>query len=173
VKQKNGTIPEMAFSLVDMTKSLTGMKQVKRMADVFSKAEKVIVWLGTPGHDADLALRYLDWLASRVNGDQAQGEVSTTFAWENEPSLADPQSKLRINSSVLLYAICLLFERPWFERLWIQQEIRPARRGVVMCGNEVISWQALCHAVFYIYTKGLTNPGSLNFEKRTYLYNLR
>lgn len=43
--------------------------QVKRMGDIFQKAERVIVWLGPEGNWSTLALRTLEHLASKIEVD--------------------------------------------------------------------------------------------------------
>ena len=39
--------------------------------------------------------------------------------------------------------ISCLFINPWFQRVWVLQEALRARRALVYCGSEVITWREL------------------------------
>lgn len=43
-----------------------------------------------------------------------------------------------------------LFQRPWFERLWVIQEISDSQRAMVICGKYLILWSQLEAAATYI-----------------------
>ncbi len=50
-------------------------------------------------------------------------------------------------------SITRLFQRPWFERLWIWQEVRLANYVVVVCGFDSMSWDRFCHVWFRLRYK--------------------
>ena len=48
-----------------------------------------------------------------------------------------------------------LLERPWFERLWVRQEIRLAKPTVILvCGSTDLLWQRFRDAVFILRSYG-------------------
>lgn len=71
-------------------------KQVRYMAEIYSKASRVIVWLGEAENDSDQALEEI-----RLAAD----ETST------EPLVNEPTKQ----------AILALLQRPWFERIWVKK----------------------------------------------------
>jgi hypothetical protein len=49
-------------------------------------------------------------------------------------------------------SIVSLLSRPWFERLWIWQEVRlPSGDTIVKCGNQTIRWSSVCQAIYYLF----------------------
>lgn len=125
-------------------------QQVKRMADIFSKAVRVLVWLGPESDDSQLALDCLERIASNIEYDTV---THSLVAMTDESHWADTSITVPLNTVELL-AICRFIHRPWFERLWIWQEVHLASRGAeVMCGGRKISWSALRSACFCLYYK--------------------
>ena len=43
--------------------------------------------------------------------------------------------------------------RPWFERLWVQQEIHAKRNVLLICGSDTVSWQDFRQAIYCFYSK--------------------
>ena len=43
-------------------------------------------------------------------------------------------------------ALGRLFDRPWFERIWVIQEAAKASQACVLCGNQQISWESIVRA---------------------------
>jgi hypothetical protein len=48
--------------------------------------------------------------------------------------------------SIARSAFVLLFERPWFCRLWILQEVVLAKELEILCGSRILSWDQLVRA---------------------------
>ncbi|KAI1111737.1 heterokaryon incompatibility protein-domain-containing protein [Nemania sp. NC0429] len=100
--------------------------QVRYMALIYAKASCVNVWLGEETDNSELALEYIRRAA---NGDSLERE-------ESEYTLHLPFSRL--------------FERPWFKRIWVLQEVAAAQHILIMCGPAEISGHTFC--------SGLTSP---------------
>lgn len=91
--------------------------QVQMMGEVYSKAAQVLVWLG-PAADGS------DELWERISQGFTEEEIS-------DPTLQ--------NSSLALMG------RPWFTRIWVQQEIALAARDpTIRCGRHAMSWADWC-----------------------------
>ena len=129
-------------------------QQVKRMADIYTKAERVVVWLGPEGSNTALAMEALATLSTKI---QANWSLWTTepapgiLASENH--WADPGSALPFDVDTIA-GIQELYGRDWFQRLWVQQEIRFANDGaLVMCGHESILFTHIRKAALCLYNK--------------------
>jgi hypothetical protein len=69
-------------------------QQVQLMAKIYSKAARVLVWLGETEDNSDIALERI------------------RIAAENE----SPDS---LNDKTIQQAILALLQRPWFRRIWV------------------------------------------------------
>ena len=125
-------------------------QQVERMADVFSRATRVVVWLGPESYDSSAALDCIDLASKRVTVDW---EMERMYPTSNEEHWSKEDTALPFNKSELL-SIFTFVDRPWFERIWIWQEVRLASRETrVTVGNRTIPWESIRTAVFCIARK--------------------
>ena len=130
-------------------------EQVAQMADVFSMADRVIVWLGPEMDNSKYALATLQDLSLEI--EVGWINESMTPAADRAPSWADRSCPLPYDAKTL-QAISDLLHRSWFERLWIWQEIILARpNAIVMCGNEVQEWYIFRKAIYCLYSKPWIN----------------
>jgi hypothetical protein len=56
-------------------------------------------------------------------------------------------------SEAELHGLIGLFMRPWFERLWIRQEVRLATQAKIICGFDSLSWNVFQNAIFCLVAK--------------------
>lgn len=125
-------------------------KQVQRMGDIYSHAPRVVIWLGIEEENSSHALGLLSSLGTKIKINWNNQEISATSAEFHE--WADPTIPLPYKEEAWL-AIYKLLRRPWFARLWVQQEARLAKEATVRCGNSAITWDHFCSATFSIFTK--------------------
>ena len=129
--------------------------QVERMGDVYSLAKRVIVWLGIDDTTSGHAIQLLRAIASKVEIDwitSTMKPVSQDYAdWVD---MTDARSYSKQDA----FAIYSLVMRPWFERLWVQQEIHANRNAILVCGSNTLSWLDFRKAIFCFY------PQSRPFE---------
>ncbi|KFA72154.1 hypothetical protein S40288_07067 [Stachybotrys chartarum IBT 40288] len=130
-------------------------QQVAMMGDIYELASRVIVWLGPEENDSDRALDFFASLASMIHVNWAQGTMRPSAFGQSQPQWAD-ESPVPFDDIPKDYAaIRALVNRPWFERVWIRQEITlGSSRSIVMCGNKVILWQDFRNAIWCLSTKG-------------------
>ena len=120
-------------------------QQVKRMAAVYGMASQVIVWLGPESQNSTLALHAIDRLGSQLRVDWTSYETTSIATGEPISHLINPFDDETWKSvKDLLY-------RPWFERLWIWQEVRLAREALLFCGNEGVQWESVRRAMFCLH----------------------
>lgn len=86
--------------------------QPNQMGKIFSKASKVVVWLGPAADDSDDAMHALS-------------------ATENEDDITRHHR-----------AIAKLLGRPYWHKVWTIQEIAKASVVEVWCGSQTLSWEA-------------------------------
>ena len=125
--------------------------QVKRMGNVYALAARTIVWLGQEDDNSKRAQAVLQYLSEQVEF------TVDTFAADS-PDAMEPEWFL--GSCPLPYdgntwlALVAFFQRSWFSRVWVVQEVQLANRyAVAQCGDTLISWHVLQKAILLLYEK--------------------
>jgi hypothetical protein len=100
-------------------------EQVLRMPRIYEAAERVVVWLGPATRESDLAMDFMHKFADEVlhNDDSLIREG----AYKDE--------YMALAEGILL--------RPWWQRVWVVQEVAVARDLAMICGSRSISWPFL------------------------------
>ncbi|CCD52555.1 hypothetical protein ACHAPC_003355 [Botrytis cinerea] len=109
--------------------------QVQIMAKIYSSAHRVIVWLGEEKVEVKGALEDIQLAA-------------------NEGPKNLPKKELKQQR------ILKLLRNPWFQRIWVLQEVAAARHIIIVCGSTTIDGYAFCLGVkslklFYTDSSGL------------------
>ncbi|RYP60841.1 hypothetical protein DL770_009919 [Monosporascus sp. CRB-9-2] len=94
-------------------------QQIQFMARIFAKASRVIVWLGEVADNSDQALDVIRKAAKEQSTNAAINETNKQ-------------------------AILTLLKRPWFQRIWVLQEVAAARHILIKCGPTEIDGYAFC-----------------------------
>lgn len=126
--------------------------QVRRMVNIYSRARKVIAWLGPDRDDAVKALQGLEHVGKQV-------EVTHSFHYVRSPGASEPtwhHPKEPVPLDDLFWAAVIdLVHRPWFSRLWVIQEIQMGNlRAFLKCGLYEIRWVLFRDAIQCLATKG-------------------
>ncbi|KAI2602746.1 HET-domain-containing protein [Hypoxylon sp. NC1633] len=112
---------------IDQDNVLERNHQVHMMKRIFSTAASVVVWLG------DVAGSVYDTLEMILKYNWSQGKKNL---------LSCPEESLR--------GLEELFNRPWWKRIWIVQEVVAARELVVLLGDTFFPWvmlENLCRGI--------------------------
>lgn len=118
--------------------------QVAIMAEIYQLAKGVIVWLGPQGNYSNYALDILRDLAPKVEWDSNGGVNMDRSEWETWRGLRQYEHLMLLN----------LFNRPWFDRLWIRQEIFFSEaKARVQVGHATILWEDLSKAILFLWGK--------------------
>jgi hypothetical protein len=128
--------------------------QVRRMADIYTRAERVVVWLGPEAQHTTLAMKTLATLSTKVRADWS---LWITTPEEGVPGVdhhwARPDEPLPYDLDTVA-GIAEVYGRDWFQRLWVQQEIRLANdRALVMCGSDSMLFTQLRKAALCLFNK--------------------
>ncbi|KAH8680097.1 heterokaryon incompatibility protein-domain-containing protein, partial [Tricladium varicosporioides] len=114
--------------------------QVQLMARIYSNALCVIVWLGEETKDTDRALESIRLAANKEFTERSK-----------------------------LQAILSLLQRPWFQRIWVLQEVAAARHIVIMCGSTQIDGYAFCLGLRSLELSNTTSLELQTLPSVTYL----
>ena len=127
-------------------------RQVKRMGDIYSLADRVVVWLGPERDNSANVLRLLSDLSSEIKVD-FRTVTMTPATSVSAVHFSDKGSSLPYSIDDAR-SIDALISRPWFSRLWVWQEIRLARNNpIVICGPDTIHWESFRQAIFCLASK--------------------
>ncbi|KAK4216947.1 heterokaryon incompatibility protein-domain-containing protein [Rhypophila decipiens] len=120
-------------------------REVGKMKNIYSLSWSVAVFIGKEAEESDKALALLRNLASIYGDTQACEELRDALL----SGATDP----RVEKGAWL-ALNHLTIRPYWERLWIVQELAlGGSRSEIFCGKTTISWTTFCHGmeVFHLY----------------------
>ncbi|KAK0710136.1 heterokaryon incompatibility protein-domain-containing protein [Lasiosphaeria miniovina] len=120
-------------------------QQVSMMHQIYSSAVSVVVWLGPAADNSHLAVefaasldpaRYIDELGAVM---KFGNSVAARDAFRDKTYFfgAEPASAYDRELAVALVAF---INRPWFNRVWVQQEATACRDTRVLCGPDTVSW---------------------------------
>jgi hypothetical protein len=138
-------------------------QEVKMMNSIFKCARKVLAYLGPSTPSTPLAVD----LITRV-GTISKDMAGDMFLWDSEqydPSSLETYEEISAEESKELGipfsdtaswdALSEFYDRPWYERIWIVQEMLPSRDAVVIVGAYSVSWDLVKSAAsWYRYKAG-------------------
>lgn len=104
-------------------------QQVRMMARIYSQAESVAIWLGPELNNSCLALELLSIVSG--HSPSSDGLVGLLESTEWQPHFR---------------AVVDLFEREYWRRVWVVQEVSNARKIMVHCGDSALPWQTYASA---------------------------
>jgi hypothetical protein len=128
--------------------------QVSLMKEIFRYAKRVIVWLGPANILSGDAFALLHLL-----------EVSQSSAQQVEEIIQDPDRAEEWR------ALIDLFQRAYWRRAWVIQEVQVAKRITVLCGDDEIEWDNLLRIQRMLWDEHAASLFVLA-QSRTWLQNL-
>lgn len=125
--------------------------QVSLMTRLYKQAKTVRVWLGEESNDSTRAMQIIrevayfpssladrkSWTYMRQPGQthRPDGPGKPLVQLPEEPPAVSADEKVKNYS-----AIINLYQRPWFSRVWVRQEIALPNEVTFHCGTETCSW---------------------------------
>jgi hypothetical protein len=111
--------------------------QVQLMRQVYMKCQRVVIWLGEGTGSSNLAMAtivdvHLAFEKKEAAGDQRHVH-DLTDAERARYGLVHEQSPG-------IDALVDLYQRPWFHRVWVIQELALPPSAMLVCGNMSIAW---------------------------------
>lgn len=92
------------------------------MGEIFDRAWRVVVHLGNATEGSRMLFRGF-------------AEADATNRYTSLDDLAEEEA--------ILQELALLYQRPWWKRIWVLQEVHLKRSIVFMCGRDAASYKAL------------------------------
>ncbi|KAH8595442.1 heterokaryon incompatibility protein-domain-containing protein, partial [Bisporella sp. PMI_857] len=116
-------------------------QQVQQMGSIYSKAERVIIWLGEATYNTDYVMHYMIELEEKsvkhASDNQHRQEISQkqwVDIWSTVIRDLRPDQK-----NLLADGLQSLLRRNWFKRVWVIQETGNARAADIVCGSKSVS----------------------------------
>lgn len=120
-------------------------QQVQLMKAIYEHAKQVLIWLGPASADSDIAMDLIDEITDADSEfDSAESESIVLQRWsaQLQASLENPDDHHKWQ------ALASLFDRPWWRRAWIRQEVAVASDAWVLCGDDRLqSWTTMIQAM--------------------------
>jgi len=132
------------------------------MGDLYQTATLVIVWLGAEDSTISDALVVMERLGSigevprsrehfnELKATTGQLGISVLKDRDNRPTTLGIEP---ITNRQWLAWVALL-HRPYFQRVWVIQEVTLARSITVLCGRKTIEWEKFSAAAFFFLQSG-------------------
>ncbi|KAI8265390.1 Heterokaryon incompatibility protein 6, OR allele [Colletotrichum sp. SAR11_239] len=126
--------------------------QVGRMRDIYAAAWQVVIWLGPEADDSELGVSALSWIAVR-------NRTSSPYdGFYRESTKIDARPLFIIWGTfksplkkTVYKALFSLLSRPYWQRMWILQEVAMARPDApVVCGKSCLPWRDIHEAATFI-----------------------
>ncbi|KAH6684557.1 heterokaryon incompatibility protein-domain-containing protein [Halenospora varia] len=128
-------------------------QQVGLMGEIYRNAVHVDIWLGEEEEDTELVIKFLPKLLSCFKTSEEGDKTSDEL-----PDVIGTLSMLTLRSDSW-EAFRNIFQRPYFRRMWILQEVVLGSKCRVYCGSYAMGWNDMARAALCFKTD-ITN----NFE---------
>src|SRR6266536_5409514 len=117
------------------------------MSEIYGASKRVIVWLGQEDEFFEDALS----LIKSVGSIPVERHPEVTLQdWFNQQTAFHRLGLQQAPEISYWLGIIASFNRPFFERIWIVQEVILAKDVMVACGNETFPWKLISNSVSFI-----------------------
>ena len=137
--KKEGKVRVLWIDALCINQNDNGEKgqQVRQMTSVYGQASQVVIWLGLESNTSTRAINFLHELTTTLGRESQHKDIvpSSTFGGR----LSHLHPFYNDNWSALVQ----FFLRPYWNRVWILQELAVAKEAVFYCGGATFSWYLL------------------------------
>ncbi|KAK7414425.1 hypothetical protein QQX98_006703 [Neonectria punicea] len=121
--------------------------QVPLMRTIYQSCMRVVIWIGEEDSHTESAFQALEFMAARKEANPDEEIIGTQWkaAQRGETFKRGLFPKLRSRLETLegIRILGSIFERAWFKRIWIIQELAVSPDAVVVCGTFEMAWQTV------------------------------
>ncbi|PKS08414.1 hypothetical protein jhhlp_005125 [Lomentospora prolificans] len=135
---------------IDQTDNVEKQHQIRLMGSIYAEARRVLIYLGKAEDSVSQAMaqiRKLDLkfipLSTLRYSSRHEAYGPLVYGLIESFSGRLPKMAPIPDGSVDWDQVISLLQRPWFQRTWTKQEAILAKRAVVFCGTQSVSWFAL------------------------------
>ncbi len=112
--------------------------QVRLMRLIYNRADLVIAWLGPEDEYTAAAFQLIQTIFTKHVSPDVSLDAEPEAIWDKQQMDA---MGLPHFPSFAWEALARLFERPYFRRTWVVQEVVVASDIIIRCGSFTISWE--------------------------------
>jgi hypothetical protein len=135
--------------------------QVSIMAEIYSNASIVCIWLSHSTRETSEAMTAIRALVSRayttmgtkLDLSTCLSELSIDDSKKTEFESAEHGFELEDITNEQWMSFCNLYQYPWFFRIWVIQEVRTSKNARLFCGNFAIDWRCVAIAASMVDLK--------------------
>lgn len=128
---------------INQEDSLEKSIQIRLLQTIFQSAERVIAWIGNERDNSHRAIETLMQIRFRSQASKSDpwpdylAQIPPAWAGKEVPGLTDG----------IWDDIDMLFERSWFKRIWIVQELVLPSKAFIVCGRSELNWDHFFEAL--------------------------
>ncbi|KAJ4049780.1 hypothetical protein NW756_006417 [Fusarium oxysporum] len=123
--------------------------QIPLMGSIYRLANRVLAWLGPEENESRHALETIAHVGRQVEINWSTTSIRPARG-TSELGWAELAMTAPFNDQEL-HSICSLFERPWFERIWVRQEIILSTVALVKCGSTEVDWNLFRKGAYVMF----------------------
>ena len=98
-------------------------KQVSQMGIIYESASSVVIWLGLATPNSQVGMKILHYFAN-------ENRPQSCPVWQTYPP------------SLAYEGLQDIMTRPWFERVWVVQEVGRSSHAKLFCGRDSVVWKS-------------------------------
>lgn len=137
-------------------------QQVRMIGRIFSRAQRVVAWLGNHQDDSDIVFDIIARLWKEVQRSRLTRRIRS-YADKHEDYIDTLMGMETPCVDRCVRANLALMRRQYFARTWVIQEVTLARTVAVRCGDREIPWDAFC-----VWEKCVTHDRYATMRKPEY-----
>ena len=149
---------------IDQSNVLERTEQVQLMGKIYSKARLVVVWLGEEDSHTVPAFALIEKISKLLTVSAAQSphiNASDIFNPDALQAMGLPSFP-----SADWESMYRLFERRWFQRSWVIQEVALADYALVVCGCRILNWDEIGRAGQYLVSSGFFRAMQVTYGRQ-------
>jgi Heterokaryon incompatibility protein (HET) len=131
-REKESLVMWIDALCIDQNNNEEKNTQVSRMADIYSKAKNVCIWLGDGEEACNMAMDFIPDIINLSELDRIVADPLMLSKW---------------------FAFADLLKSRWFSRRWVIQELGLARKATVHYGTKEVNWIDFADAIAHFVTK--------------------
>jgi hypothetical protein len=98
-------------------------QQVAKMGLIYERADSVLIWLGPATINSWVGIEILRYFAH-------EKRPHSHPVWQTYPQ------------SLVYQGLQDVMTRPWFERMWVVQEVGRSQHAILICGRDRVEWKS-------------------------------
>jgi hypothetical protein len=159
---------------IDQASSREREQQVAIMNDVYERAMRTVVWLGNDDETIPSLVASMQVILKQMSAE------TNNFEDEDKMMQGDRGDFYEDNYANLPTgcherAIVAFYNRPWFQRLWVVQEVALSSNSICICGRFQIDWPDVARAAIWLYWRvpqkhGTSRLGCIGIDNATIMW---